>query len=347
MAQLDKDGLALSDPEETLQGFAGPGGLTCPGCGFKVDPAKAKCLLCGESTTGLGEHGQALQLYEQMAGQVDKARSQGIDVLYWQAAAIPMRVGLNERWNSFPEERPQTLAYVRQRAPEILTEINDVLQGKRSPRIVPPKPDFTRMKLKGREFYEGNRPRLIVSVHSGPAREAEAFFSPHNTWVGTCMAPGASRFDYKEQPIWEAFNKYPDTHRVWDGGWCGHIIADKWSGGVSGADIVICLESPHTREACVQFYRKTLPNQMKSKTRLVSLLDYEYFYLCYCDRTRDLFRQWLQNKFGTVDQLNAAWGTTHKDFGDVALPDYKRGREPNDAKRYDWLEFNLGALPNS
>jgi hypothetical protein len=25
-------------------------------------------------------------------------------------------------------------------------------------------------------------------------------------------------------PIWPAFNQYPDTHRVWDGGWCGHII---------------------------------------------------------------------------------------------------------------------------
>ncbi len=126
------------------------------------------------------------------------------------------------------------------------------------------------------------------------------------------MAPGASRFDYKEQPIWSAFNKYPDTHRVWGGGWCGHIIADKWSGGVSGANIVICLESPHTRQACVEFYRKTLPGQMKSKTRLVSLLDYEYYYLCYCDVTRDMFRGWLKEKFGTVERLNAAWGTDHK-----------------------------------
>ena len=120
-------------------------------------------------------------------------------------------------------------------------------------------------------------------------------------WVYTCMAPGADRFNYKEMPIWPAFNQYPDTHRVWDGGWCGHIIADKWSGGVSGANCVICLESPHTR---------------------------------------DLFRAWLKERFGSIAQLNAAWGTRLGDFAEVQLPDYRR-REPNDAKRYDWLDFNL------
>ena len=135
-------------------------------------------------------------------------------------------------------------------------------------------------------------------------------------------------------------DQYPDTHRIYDGAWCGHIIADKWSGGVSGANCVICLESSHTREACVQAYRKILPSEMRRKARLISLLDYEYFYICYCERTRDLFRDWLKEKFGTVEKLNQAWGTHHPDFADIQLPDYRR-REPNDAKRYDWLDFNL------
>jgi hypothetical protein len=336
-----QEGLTVSQPEEQLKGFAGAGGLQCPGCGLKVDPRAANCLVCGEATTGLAEYGKAVGLYEKMAGRIDEAKGRGIDVLYWQAAAIPMRVGLGERWNNFPEQRPETLRYVTRRAAEVIAEIDDVLAGKRTPRAVPPKPDFAKMKLKGRDFYEGDQARLIFSVHSGPAKEGEAFFSQHTTWVSTCMAPGASRFDYKEQPIWNAFNNYPDTHRVWGGGWCGHIIADKWSGGVSGANIVICLESPHTRQACVEFYQKTLPGQRKSKTRLVSLLDYEYYYLCYCDVTRDMFHAWLKDKFGTIQRLNAAWGTDYKAFGEVPLPDYRRGREPNDAKRYDFLEFNI------
>ena len=336
-----KEGLTLSEPEEQLKGFAGPGGMKCPGCGLLVAPQVVKCPVCGESITGVAEYGGALRQFDQMAGLIEQARAKGIDVAYWQAAAIPMRVGLNQRWNSFPDERPETLQYVARRAPEIIAEVRDVLAGKRQARTAGPKPDFTKMKLQGRDFYEGDRPRLIFSVHSGPAKEAEDFFTRHTAWVYTCMAPGASRFDYKQQPIWEAFNRYPDTHRVWGGGWCGHIIADKWSGGVSGADIVICLESQHTREACVEFYRKTLPGQMRSKTRLVSLLDYEYYYLCYCDATRDLFRTWLKDKFGAIDKLNTAWGTAFRDFAEVSLPDYKRGREPNDAKRYDFLEFNI------
>jgi hypothetical protein len=339
-AGAPNEGLKLSEPEEALKGFAGAGGMKCPGCGLMVNPKANKCAVCGEPTGGLAEHGNALKLYQQMATLIEQAKARNIDVLYWQAAAIPIRVGLNDRWNNFPEERAQTLAYVDQRAPQIIAEINSVLAGTLQPRRVPPKPDFTKMKLAGRNFVEGGQPRFIFSVHSGPSREAEPFFSHHTTWVYACMAPGADRFNYKDQPIWEAFNQYPDTHRVWGGGWCGHIIADKWSGGVSGANIVICLESPHTRDACVKFYQKTLPEQMRSKTRLVSLLDYEYYYLCYCEHTADMFRAWLQDKFGSINQLNAAWGTSHKSFAEVDLPDYKR-REPNDAKRYDFSEFNI------
>jgi hypothetical protein len=281
-----------------------------------------------------------VKLYEEMAKKIEEAKAKGIDVLYWQAAAIPMRVGLNERWNNFPGERPETLAYAKRRAPEVIAEIDDVLAGKREARKVPPMPDLTRTKLVGRNIMEGDQVRFLFGVHSGPTAEAKDFFTQYSRWVSTCMAPGADRFNYKNQPIWEAFNKFRDTHRVYDGGWCGHIIADKWSGGVTGANIVICLESPHTREACMKYYQKTLPGQMRSKTRLVSLLDYEYYYICYCDYTRDMFRTWLKSKLGTIDRLNAAWGTKHKDFGQVDLPDYKR-EDPNDAKRYDWKDFNI------
>ena len=335
-----KNGLVLGPVEETFHGFAGEGGLQCSFCGLKVDPKAAKCGVCGEPVSGVVGFSQANKTFGKVTELIGEAKAKGIDVLYWQAAAIPMRVGLNERWKNFPEERPETLKYVEKRGQEIIQEISSVLAGKSQPRQVPPKPDFNRMKLNGRNFCEGDVPTFIYSVHSGPSQETEPFFSPHTTWVYTCMAPGADRFNYKEMPIWEAFNQYPDTHRVWDGGWCGHIIADKWSGGLSGANCVICLESPHTRQACVEAYQKVLPAQMQSKTRLISLLDYEYFYVCYCDLTRDMFRIWLKEKFGAIEKLNQAWDTHHQDFAEVQLPDYRR-REPNDAKRYDWFDFNL------
>jgi hypothetical protein len=338
--QSGKSGLALGEVEEALHGLSGPDGLKCPSCGLGVAAKAAKCAVCGEPVSGVAEYAQANKSFGKVAELISQAEEKGFDVLYWQAAAIPMRVGLNERWNSFPEERPETLKYVETRGQDLIREIAAVLAGKTQPRHAPPKPDFTRMKLKGRNFCEGEVPTFIYSVHSGPSPEAEPFFNRHTTWVYTCMAPGADRFNYKDMPIWEAFNQYPDTHRVWDGGWCGHIIADKWSGGVSGANCVICLESPHTRQACVEAYQKVLPAQMQSKTRLISLLDYEYFYICYCDGTRDMFRAWLKEKFGVIGKLNQAWDTHQRDFDEVQLPDFRQ-REPNDAKRYDWLDFNL------
>ncbi|MFB3894222.1 MAG: beta-galactosidase trimerization domain-containing protein [Phycisphaerae bacterium] len=335
-----KSGVTLGEVEEKFKGYEGEGGLKCPSCGLMVDPKAAKCPVCGEPTEGLADYSKANAAYAKVMDLIKKAQDKNIDVLYWQAAAIPMRVGLNERWNGFPSQRPDILEYVGQRGGELVKEITDVLDGKRQPRVVPPKPDFTRMKLKGRDFIQGDEPKLIYGVHDGPTKETQPFFVQHREYVYTCMAPGADRFNYKQMPIWDAFNKYPDTHRVWGGGWCGHLIADKWSGGVSGANIVICLESQHTRDACVEAYKKVLPGQTKSKTRQVSLLDYEYFYICYCDATRDMFRNWLKDKFGTVDKLNAAWGTGHKDFSEVELPGYRQS-EPNDAKRYDWFDFNI------
>ena len=73
------------------------------------------------------------QTFAKMTELIAEANARGIDVLYWQAAAIPMRVGLNERWKSFPEERSATLEYVEQRGQEIIREIRSVLAGNRSP----------------------------------------------------------------------------------------------------------------------------------------------------------------------------------------------------------------------
>jgi hypothetical protein len=204
-----KTGLVLGTSEENLRPFTGAGGIPCFSCGSKVDPKGAKCAVCGEAVSGMAGFAHANETLAKVTALIAEARAKGIDVLYWQAAAIPMRVGLNERWKSYPEERSDTLRYVEKRGQEIIQEIGRVLAGELKARQVPPKPDFTRMKLKGRNFYEGDVPTLFYSVHSGPAAEAEPFFTSHNTWVSTCMAPGADRFNYKQMPIWDAFNQYP------------------------------------------------------------------------------------------------------------------------------------------
>ena len=71
-----------------------------------------------------GGFDEANETLAKVTALIAEARAKGIDVLYWQAAAIPMRVGLNERWKSFPEERPDTLRYVEKHGQETVTNLS-------------------------------------------------------------------------------------------------------------------------------------------------------------------------------------------------------------------------------
>ncbi|MBN1893708.1 beta-galactosidase [bacterium] len=42
--------------------------------------------------------------------------------------------------------------------------------------------------------------------------------------------------------------------------------------------------------------------------------------LCYCDHCRDRFRKWLENKYGDIGRLNAAWNRNYAGFEDAELP---------------------------
>ena len=117
-------------------------------------------------------------------------------------------------------------------------------------------------------------------------------------------------------------------------------------GGDPG-ECVICLESPKTREAVAGYIRKHLPRAMKKAGRLISLLDYEYFYVCYCDYTKKMFREHLRKKHRRIAALNSAWVTKYKSFDEVQLPPMTRGDSnerkgrSNPGQVYDFYDFNL------
>ena len=54
-------------------------------------------------------------------------------------------------------------------------------------------------------------------------------------------------------------------------------------------------------------------------------LDNEYNRVCYCDRCRDRFQQYLREKFGSLDALNEHWATrywsqTYSDWAQIPMP---------------------------
>ncbi len=69
---------------------------------------------------------------------------------------------------------------------------------------------------------------------------------------------------------------------------------------------------------------------------------------CYCDVSADAFRHWLEAKYGTVDALNAAWGTAfwsqqYSEFAEVRPPRLAPTL-PNPGQSLDFDRFSSDAL---
>jgi len=65
--------------------------------------------------------------------------------------------------------------------------------------------------------------------------------------------------------------------------------------------------------------------------------------MCFCDRSAEHFRQWLALRYGTLDTLNDAWGTTfwsqrYADWADV-IPPRATTAIPNPSAELDWRRF--------
>ena len=55
--------------------------------------------------------------------------------------------------------------------------------------------------------------------------------------------------------------------------------------------------------------------------------------VCYCDHCRAAFARWLERRYGSVDELNRAWGTVfwsqeYRDFDEVIVPAYTAVEQP-------------------
>ena len=66
--------------------------------------------------------------------------------------------------------------------------------------------------------------------------------------------------------------------------------------------------------------------------------------LCYCDHCRDRFQLWLKEKYGTIDELNRAWGTAfwsqgYDDFTSIPAPKLPAAWGLNPSHELDWRRF--------
>ena len=66
--------------------------------------------------------------------------------------------------------------------------------------------------------------------------------------------------------------------------------------------------------------------------------------LCYCDHCRDHFQLWLKEKYGTIDELNRAWGVAfwsqgYNEFTAIPAPKFPAAGGLNPSHELDWRRF--------
>lgn len=124
-------------------------------------------------------------------------------------------------------------------------------------------------------------------------------------------------------PAWMA-RKYPDILRTEYNG-----IRRKF-----GSRHNSCPNSPTYRKYSVKLAGKLAQRYQGYDNIVAWHISNEYGGTCYCDNCERAFRNWLKEKYGTIEELNRAWnmsfwGHTLYDFEDVVVPDLR-------SEEFDW-----------
>jgi hypothetical protein len=303
-----------------------------------------------ESTTVQELRRRAQVEYQALKSRIDVADLMGLDTTYSQAELTVAELGLNFRpmlaWFNNDRDKEQMFKYVIEacRGERELLEkrfTGEVRQPERDDTqiagpLVAPFPRLHGLAAKGWFFVnQEDQPLHITSLH-GPSQILQKFFATPLQHIESYSVGGGSRWTVDTSPVFEVFKMYPDSHRVgWDG-WCGHLIRTR-------GNIVICLESPRIREAVERYIEREVHQWLKNPDLLYNVMAYELMYICYCERSQQMFRVWLEKKHGSLESLNQVWETHYQSFLDIVAPPTKNARPlpgTNRAQWYDWALFN-------
>ncbi|HET7100976.1 MAG TPA: beta-galactosidase [Terriglobia bacterium] len=282
------------------------------------------------------------------------AQMMGLETIYHEIPLVTAELGLDVRtqmsWFNNDKTKSDMFDYVTASCRAGRLDLDDLISGsRRLPETddtqvgrvsVPAYPQLRGLKMKDGFFVnDDGDPLLILSLHS-PSKKLTRFFATPFQHIESYTAGGGSRWTIDRSPVYAAFKKYPDAHRVgWDG-WCGHLIRDRWSMGGGRGEVVICLESPHIRRAIEQYIQREAPGWKKNPELLYNIMAYELQYICYCERSQQMFREWLQQKYqDSVKAVNACWKTEFKSFDQIAAPPTKHAVPLPGTNRAQWLDW--------
>lgn len=136
--------------------------------------------------------------------------------------------------------------------------------------------------------------------------------------------------------------------------WLGHRWPDSMpvnADGVRlgyGARNHYCASSPVYRDHCRTIVGKLLDRFADNPAVLMWHVGNEYGTPCYCDLCAERFRAWLRDRYGDLDSLNTAWGTTfwsqrYSDWAEI-IPPRRAPFVINPSQRLDFQRFTSDQL---
>ena len=306
---------------------------------------------------------QAQSELKALLDTIESARTQGLETIYAEIPLVIAELGLGTRpllpWFNNDERKSELFQYVARSCKEARLRLEDRITGRdRLPDtddtqvaepLVPELPPLRGLPIRDGFFVNSKGdPLYILSVHS-PSLKLTRFFASPYQHIESYTAGGGSRWTVDDSPVYQAFHQFGDAKRVgWDG-WCGHLIRDRHSMGGKKEEVVICLENPHIREAIAQFIRREASKWLKNPNLLYNILAYELSYICYCEPSQQMFRDWLQRKHQSIETLNTRWKTSHQSFQKITAPPVKSSVPlpgTNRAQWFDWAVFNQERFTN-
>jgi len=286
---------------------------------------------------------QAQERIDTLQAVLDMAVEKGFDPSYYAIPAIVGQIALEERWRLEGHDalKKDYVDWIVQNCSTAEAELREVLKGTSIGLEPPPMPRAADLELENGYLRLNGEPVLLLGFMGNTIPEVRGRYTFQENVMAFVSGMGGTRFDYTTSPVWPLYKEDPPTHRVWAGGWCGHIICDRHSiGGVEEGECIICLENERMRGAIAQYIeRETVQRRERPETRFYSL-DWELAYICFCDQTLEMWRNWLRDLHQDVQTLNVVWGTTFAGFDSVSLPEMDVKAETNRAKWYDFARFN-------
>ena len=286
------------------------------------------------------ETGKALA---ELSAEIERAKARGVETAYAEIYPYLARVAFEKRlvafWQNRAAEQRKALGLLLEGARDARRDLIATEQAQAAARPVPPLPDYSKLEIRDGYFRLGADPALIFAMLYNNHSALQRWFASNETDYGASLVAGGDRFNVEKQPIWQAYQQYPDTHRV---GWehADALIRDEGSWEVLGPPVIICLESPHTRDAIAKMIQTFETAHAGDRSHLVQNMDFEYAYVCYCERTRAMWARWLERKYGDVRTANAIWGAGFDGFSSVPMPRPEQAAT-NRALWFDWASFNL------